>query len=64
MIEPTLDLPYINLGTYEMRNGDPAKALEYFEKAIEMNPNNFELNMKLQKLFPESRRLNKIRLLS
>jgi Tfp pilus assembly protein PilF len=34
-----------------MRNGEPEKALEYFEKAVELNPDNFELNMKLQSYF-------------
>lgn len=50
-LEPGLDLPYINLGTYAMRAGDAATALEYFTKAIELNPNNFDLNMKLRNYF-------------
>jgi Tfp pilus assembly protein PilF len=50
-LEPGLDLPYINLGTYSMRAGDAATALDYFKKAIELNPNNFELNMKLRNYY-------------
>lgn len=46
-LEPELDLPYINLGTYAMRRGETEQALSYFEQAIALNPNNFELNMRL-----------------
>jgi Tfp pilus assembly protein PilF len=34
-----------------MRNGEPEKALDYFERAIQINPNNFELNMRLRSYF-------------
>lgn len=36
--DPSLSLPYINLGNYEARMGDTARAIPYWEKAVAIQP--------------------------
>lgn len=41
---------YMRMGSYYMQNGDNAQAREYFEKALELDPNNEPLKEVLKKL--------------
>lgn len=53
-LDPSLDLPYINLGSYKINAGETEVAMEYFNKALEINPRNFNLTMKLHEIFKQA----------
>jgi tetratricopeptide (TPR) repeat protein len=47
---PDLDMPYINIGNYNILQGDTAVAVRYWEKAASINPTS-ELCMQLSNLY-------------
>lgn len=50
-LDPTLDAPYLNLAAFALHQKDNATAISYFEKAMEVNPANFNLSMRLRDYF-------------
>lgn len=47
-LEPTSDVPYLNMAAFALHQGDNATAIGYFEKALEINPSNYNLSLRLR----------------
>lgn len=49
-MEPSLDIPWINVGNYFFMRTDTVNALKYWEKAYEINPENYYMLVNLVNL--------------